>query len=273
MGEIWNDIYQFIIEKNYSKIELKEIIREWNFILGRNILLDMNEDEYIWYINNQIRMLKDKNEREGEIILIKSLQVLECPGKCSLKDLNQLLRKNHISYKYNNRLFDNIFISHSEKDKEYAKAFVELLEDMHVPKKRIFCTSLADYGIPLNKDIYEAIKEQFTHNNIYVIFLLSENYYKSAACLNEMGATWVLQKDYTTILLPGYEYTEIRGAINAGGIGIKLDEDTDNLKHRLYQLKNKLEEDFDLQSEEDHIWERRIRVFLKHIDECTNKIL
>ena len=36
-------------------------------------------------------------------------------------------------------------------------------------------------------------REEF-NNNLFVIFMLSSNYYKSVPCLNEMGATWVLKK-------------------------------------------------------------------------------
>ena len=55
--------------------------------------------------------------------------------------------------------------------------------------------------------------------------MLSDNYYKSPACLNEMGAAWVLKKEYRSILLPGFDYKEIEGAINPRKIGIKLDDD------------------------------------------------
>lgn len=54
--------------------------------------------------------------------------------------------------------------------------------------------------------------------------MLSKNYYESTACLNEMGATWILHKQYQTILLPGFEFKEIEGAINPRSISFKLDD-------------------------------------------------
>jgi hypothetical protein len=49
---------------------------------------------------------------------------------------------------------------------------------------------------------------------------------------------WVLQKKYTTILLPGFEFKEIRGAINPRKIGLKLDNDSNDVKEKLGQLKD-----------------------------------
>nr|WP_187307761.1 hypothetical protein [Ruminococcus sp. AF46-10NS] len=50
--------------------------------------------------------------------------------------------------------------------------------------------------------------------------MLSDNYYSSVACLNEMGATWVLKKEYRSILLPGL-IQKIEGAINPNKIANK----------------------------------------------------
>lgn len=66
--------------------------------------------------------------------------------------------------------------------------------------------------------------------------MLSRNYYNSPACLNEMGAAWVLKSDYTSVLLPGFNYQEIEGAVNPAKIGFKLDDKDELLKKRLGEL-------------------------------------
>lgn len=43
-----------------------------------------------------------------------------------------------------------------------------------------------------------------------------------AACLNEMGAAWVLQKQYQSILLPDFDFKDIKGAINPRHVSFKL---------------------------------------------------
>ncbi|MGN0245846.1 MAG: hypothetical protein ACI4DK_07765 [Lachnospiraceae bacterium] len=39
-----------------------------------------------------------------------------------------------------------------------------------------------------------------------MIFLLSDNYFNSVACLNEMGASWLAQKDHTIIGVPEFDF-------------------------------------------------------------------
>ncbi len=39
-----------------------------------------------------------------------------------------------------------------------------------------------------------------------MIYHLSDNYYDSVACLNEMGAAWVVQNDYTVVGIPGFDH-------------------------------------------------------------------
>lgn len=105
--------------------------------------------------------------------------------------------------------------SHASKDKNYVVKLVEFLEDLGVGEKDLLCSSVDGYGIPMDENIYDYLQKQFQENNLHVIFVLSENYYKSVACLNEMGAAWVLRQKYSTILLPGFKYEKIDGAIDS----------------------------------------------------------
>lgn len=103
---------------------------------------------------------------------------------------------------------DSIFISHASEDEKYVKELVNLLIPLKIPK--IICSSLHGYHIPNDVDIYEYLAGNLNRTG-RVIFLLSKNYYKSAACLNEMGACWILNKNYTTVLTSNFEYEEIVG--------------------------------------------------------------
>lgn len=265
MNKIWSDIYKILTKNRYTEDELRVIIRKWDNILESTTEMGQDYWSIIKSIENQLHMLQDKTVEEGNTILIKSLQALECPGKCSSNEINTLIKENNIFPLHRDKKIDKIFISHSEKDAKYARAFVDLLEDIGVQKKDIFCTSVMGCGTALGENIFDTIKKQFTEYNTLVFFLLSDNYYNSAACLNEMGAAWVLQKDYTTVLLPGYEYEQIKGTIDAGKTGFKLDDEKEKIRSRLTELKNKLEVSLELQSEDEHIWNRRLDDFLNKL--------
>jgi len=158
-----------------------------------------------------------------------------------------------------------IFISHSSKDVKYVSALVELLCDIGLNADHIFCSSIPGYGIPLDHDIYDFLKQQFQEHNLHVFFILSDNYYGSPACLNEMGAAWILQANYTSILLPGFEFQDIDGTVNPRQISIKLDEAQDSLKEKLGQLKNNLIREFNLAQVPDMRWEKKRDTFISEV--------
>ena len=110
------------------------------------------------------------------------------------------------------------------------------------------------------------MKQQFQEYDLHIIFVLSDNYYKSPACLNEMGATWVLQKRYTTILLPGFDFKEVKGAINPTKISIKLDGGLLDISEKLGQLKNSIVKEFSLTPISDIRWEKKRNDFIDKIN-------
>ncbi len=140
------------------------------------------------------------------------------------------------------------------------------MEDIGLRESQIFCSSALGYGIPLDEDIYEYLKKQFNEFDLHIILLLSDHYYESVASMNEMGAAWVLQKKYTIILLPGFQFKEIEGAINPRQIGMKLDNDLGDVKEKLGQLKDSVVEEFGLEPMRDVRWEQKR-------DECIRQIL
>ena len=108
-----------------------------------------------------------------------------------------------------------LFISHASKDREFILALIELFEGIGMREGSIVCSSIPGYGIPSGAQIYDWLREQFLLCDLRVLFVLSQNYYKSAACLNEMGAAWVTRASDTLILLPGFTFSDIRGCIDS----------------------------------------------------------
>lgn len=157
-----------------------------------------------------------------------------------------------------------LFISHSSKDIEFVEALVTLLESIGFNNKTLFCSSIPDYWIGLSKDIFASLKQLFTDYELYVIFIQSPRYYESAISLNEMGAAWVLQADYCSILTKDMQKEQMRGVFNDSTIYLKVD--MPQVKARMNELKNTLAEIFSLPTMSDTTWERKRNTFLKAVN-------
>ena len=167
---------------------------------------------------------------------------------------------------------NRLFISHSSLDEEYVKIFVSFLEGIGMNESQILCTSIAGYGIPLGEDIYDFLKEQFNNFYLHVFFILSKNYYNSPASLNEMGAAWVLQKEYTSILLPDFSFSEIKGAVDARKNSIKLGGNESIISDLLNQLRDKLQAEFKLPAIHESKWERLKKDLFDGIRNISKKV-
>lgn len=123
------------------------------------------------------------------------------------------------------------------------------------------------------KPIYDVLATKFMEYDIYVILLLSKNYYDSVACLNEMGATWVLKAKYSTIVCPGFTIPEIKGAVNPRKMAVVLN-DSKRVNGKLNQLKDHLIEFFLLPEIEDAtICESDRNGYLKPIEKKVSSLI
>lgn len=117
-----------------------------------------------------------------------------------------------------------IFISHSSKDREVLAALVDLLIKSGIRKEDIVATSASDTGFSTGESLYGNLKSVLLGNDLSIIYLLSEDYYSSPICLNEMGAAWIRNIEFQyPILLPGFSFEQIKGVIrDKERIGISL---------------------------------------------------
>ena len=170
-------------------------------------------------------------------------------------------------YESEKKKSSKIFISHSSRDLAFVQPLVELFEHIGLNSENMFCSSVAGYNVPLDGNIYDYLKEQFQSYDLRVIFMLSQNYYNSPASLNEMGAAWVLQHRYTSVLLPQFDFRDVKGVIDQMRISIKLDSEKYELKARLNELRDIIvsEIGLELSSFSQNIWER-------HRDEFVDKV-
>ncbi len=159
-----------------------------------------------------------------------------------------------------------LFISHSSKDAEYMKAFVDLLVAIGVHKNQITCTSVPQCNIPVGCNIYDWLAKQFQTSDLHVVYAFSDNYYSSVATLNEMGAAWVMRCKWTGLLLPGFIFDKLAGCIDKNQICIKLDDpDIITLKQRLRQFRDDIIKEFGLESINEDEWEEKRDDFLDKI--------
>ncbi len=288
--DVWNRIVELLSQKNYSAADLKIILRRWQKILGNNTQIPNEPDRIYKAMTNALRLLKTNEGKNGEAHIPEILRCLLHEKHFSVSELNKVLKEFHLPYQYvlsgetslqngvfrqkqenlgrevMQRQYDRLFISHSYEDRNIIEAFVELLEDIGLGSNEIFYSSLPEYGVSLDENIADAIKREFTDKKVYTVFMLSQNYYNSVMCLNEMGAVWVMQHAYSSILLPGYEFKEIRGAIDAGRIGIKLDGERSEVRSRLIEFRDRIQNDFCLQKLDERVWNRKLDKFFSKID-------
>lgn len=155
----------------------------------------------------------------------------------------------------------NIFISHSSKDEKICTAFVHLLEMLGVPEENILYSSSERFGIPADMDIFDYLRSSISEEfNVY--YMLSDNYYKSVYCLNEMGAAWVNQNEYSIYILPNLTVS-IEGVIDSSKKGFRLDN-----MINLNQLRDKISKDFNSQISTNR-WDEEKAKFLKIVNDLN----
>lgn len=158
-----------------------------------------------------------------------------------------------------------IFISHSSEDNEYVEQIVNLLIGMGLDREHFFCTSLPGYGIPADTGVIDYLREQCSNYELHVIFVHSNNYYNSTDSLIEMGAARAILCEETSILLPDVNFEDMIRTINEESL-IKLCRTERYIKNRLNDFYDKIVNGFDLERNDDCIWEQTRDSFIKEVE-------
>jgi len=167
--------------------------------------------------------------------------------RSSLEELQDEIVNNSIG---TSKRLAKVFISHATADKKLVEEIIELLEAIGLSSKQIFCTSFSGYGIELGEDFLERIKREL-NDEVLVIFVLSENFYKSPVCLCEMGATWVRTNQHIPILVPPLDFEDVKGVIPMTQ-GFKINDES-----KFNSFKDKIMKEFGLGSIDDITWGRK----------------
>lgn len=152
-----------------------------------------------------------------------------------------------------------VFISHSSKDNEQIKPLIDLIENIGVPHSQIFYSSHPAYGVGLGEDIFTRLKTEL-EDNVFALFMLSDNFYKSPVCLCEMGAIWIKSNKQIPILIPPFSFSSIQGVF-PNSLGFHMND-----KNQLNNFKSELESYFKLTPIHISRWEEKRDEYLLKVN-------
>jgi len=222
------------------------------------LISEMDRNHFYGYVLDD-EVEATKNWENGKKIVCNAIDLIIEEAEINERPIEEKVIKKEMG----NVNLRKIFISHKSEDSMLIDGFVELLEALGLNHEHIIYTSKDGYGIPFGENIYDYLKATLNDETM-MIFMLSNNYYKSVACLNEMGASWVNSTQSFAFMLPLFSYQEIEGSIDPMGIASQL-----NNRHKLTELKNFITEKFELTRIRDEIWEEKREKF---ITDYNNKL-
>ena len=146
-----------------------------------------------------------------------------------------------------------IFLSHKSNDSKYGDMLRDFITGLGVKNNQLIYISHALHKIPMDKNIYDYLRMNI-NSKIFMIILWSNDYLESPACLNEMGAAWVAQSDYTNIYVPTFDFGNPKYhecAVDTRKMGAVLNGNT-HCKASLIELKNKILSLFGIDDDEQN---------------------
>ena len=163
-----------------------------------------------------------------------------------------------------------VFISHKNEDQAYADSLVNLINFiLGADGDKIFCSSVPGYGIRLSGDILDELKAQFDNYNIFMVIIHSPRYYKSAICLNEMGASWALGTKFCSFMTKDCKYEHLHGVIGREKICVNLNDDEKTLNAHLNDFKDELVGFFEARDVDQNKWENARGRFVNEVSALT----
>jgi len=247
----WTTVTTNILDKAYVHRQLFQMFSGASNYLG-NVYVDQDSfkgkrDRVLYCLPKQLTHIKTAIAHTQNI---RNIDLLPFDDQITTTELHQNKIQN----------MSKLFISHSSQDDSKIKPFIDLIEDIGVPHSQIFYSSHPAYGVGLGENIFTRLKTEL-EGNVFALFMLSENFYKSPVCLCEMGAVWVKSSKQIPILIPPFDYNSIQGVF-PNSLGFKLDD-----KKQLNNFKSELESYFNLTPINFTRWEEKREEYLMKINE------
>ena len=235
-----------------------------NFLFGLKEQMELKDVEAISYYVEEICKWYDSNIdkiHNNEFVIDVSEHDR---NKKLLEELRNNLKEDE-NLSEEKCMYSEIFLRQSSSDKKYGDALRKLFIALGIKNEQLIYTSHPLNKIPVGNNIFEYLKKNI-QKDIFVIYLWSNEYLKSAACLNEMGATWIVESDYINIYTPDFNFDNSQYhncAVDTKNMGIVL-QNNEQCKMGMVELKNKLLYNFGLSIGEQE-WLYHIDEFMKDI--------
>ena len=242
--------------------KLKEGIDNRDFTLVKYSLKELVD----WYSTNILEIQNNPYARHFDSHQKNSIVLREIYDSIKIEDFTEKTTSNDI----NSKKEKVIFLSHKSNDKKYADMLRDFIVGLGVKNEQLIYTSHPLHKIPMDANIFDYLRKNIS-SEIFMIILWSNDYLESPACLNEMGAAWVTQSDYTNVYVPTFSFGNPKYhecAVDTRKIGAVLNGDA-HCKANLRELKNKILSMFDLKdNEQDSAY--LIDEFIRKISEVQN---
>lgn len=230
-----------VVMNSFTQLKLALENEEYDTICYTlDVLIDWYHRHLTEIKNNSYAFNFDQHVRNYE--LLKNIRANIAPDEChpTISQANSQVGSIPL-----------IFISHRSTDKQYGNALRDFISGLGVPNNRLIYTSHPLHKIPLDKNIYDYLRSNISAN-VFMIILWSNQYLESPACLNEMGAAWVVQSDYTNIYVPDFSFGNPKYrecAVDTAKMGAVLNGDA-HCRASMLELKEKIVKLFDLHVDE-----------------------
>jgi hypothetical protein len=150
----------------------------------------------------------------------------------------------------------DIFISHSSKDIDIAKALINLLmAALNIPGERILCTSVPGHRLRGGISTDEALRKE-VHNSAVLIGVITQASLSSAYVLFELGARWGAGRYMVPLLARSLDPSILRGPLT--GISALRAHDASDL----HQLIDNVAGELQLQRSSAAVYQRHLEALV-----------
>lgn len=247
----WNNLITNLFEKAYVQKQLFQMYSGAANYLG-NVNIDKDSfqgkrDRVLYCLPRQLGHLKTAIAHTQTI---RNTDLLPIDDKIIIVKQQQNKTQS----------MSKLFISHSSQDDKIIKPFIDLLENIGVPHNLIFYSSHPAYGVGLGENIFTRLKTEL-EDDVFALFMLSDNFYKSPICLCEMGAVWIKSNKQIPILIPPFDFNAVQDVF-PNSLGFKMND-----KNQLNNFKGELESYFKLTPIHITRWEEKRDEYITKINE------